>query len=113
MSRSATAVGAGLVLAVLVAALPGPGRRLAEIPGDGPDPAYDVPLPEARIRDVGEQLPDDAAYLLRTPGATPLVAGNVKAAGQLFFAPALPAQDERVAGWEIVYRRGALTLRRR
>ena len=113
MSRSATAVGAGLALAALLAALPGPGRRLAEIPGDGPDPVYDVPLPAARIREVGRRLPDETTYLLRTPGATPLVAGNLKAAGQLFFAPALPVQDERAARWDVVYRRGTLTLRRR
>ena len=106
MSRSAAAVVAGLVLAALVAALPGPGRRLAEIPGDGPDPVYDVPLSAERIREVGRRLPDDTAYLLRTPGASPLLAGNLKAAGQLFFAPALPVQDVRVAGWEVVYRRG-------
>ena len=113
MSRSVAAVAAGLVLAGVVAALPGPGRRLAEIPGDGPDPAYDVPLPEAQLREAGRRLPDDATYILRTPGATPLVAGNLKAAGQLFFAPALPAQDERLARWEVVYRRGALTVRAR
>jgi len=113
MSRSAAAVAAGLVLAAVVAALPGPGRRLAEIPGDGPDPVYDVPLPAAQIRAVGRRLPDDSAYILRTPGSTPLVAGNLKAAGQLFFAPALPVQDERAARWEVVYRRGVFSLDRR
>ena len=113
MSRSAAAVAAGLVLAVVVAALPGPGRRLAEIPGDGPDPVYDVPLPAAQIRAIGRRLPDESTYLLRTPGATPLVAGNLKAAGQLFFAPALPAQDARVAQWEVVYAHRTLTLRPR
>ena len=112
MSRSAAAVAAGIALAVIVAALPGPGRRLAEIPGDGPDPVYDVPLPGARIRELGRRLPDDAVYILRAPGAPPLVAGNLKAAGQLFFAPALPAQDARVARWEVVYRRGTLSLGR-
>lgn len=106
MSRSAFAVAAGLVLAGALAALPGPGRRLVEIPGHGPDPMYDTTLPAERIREVGRRLPDDAVYLLRTPGATPLVAGNLKAAGQLFFAPALPAQDPRVAGWEVAYRGG-------
>ena len=110
MSRSAAAVAAGLVLAGVLAALPGPGRRLAEIPGDGPDPVYDAPLPAERIREVGRRLPDDAVYLLRTPGATPLVAGNLKAAGQLFFAPALPAQDARVALWEVVYRDGTFFI---
>ena len=113
MSRSLVAVAAGVVLAGVVAALPGPGRRLAEIPGDGYDPVYDVSLPAGRIREIGRQLPDDTTYILRAPGATPLVAGNLKAAGQLFFAPALPVQDERLARWEVVYRRGALTLRPR
>ena len=113
MSRSAAAVAAGLVLAGVIAAIPGPGRRLAEIPGDNHDPVYDVRLPAARIREAGRELPDDTTYLLRTPGAMPLVAGNLKAAGQLFFAPALPVQDERAARWDVVYRRGALTLQRR
>jgi hypothetical protein len=106
MSRSALAVAAGVVLAVLVAATPGPGRRLAEIPGDGPDPRYDVPLPKQAIRETGRGLTKDDTYALQTPGATPLVAGNLKAAGQLFFAPALPVLDVRRADWVIVYRDG-------
>ena len=110
MSRSVAAVGAGLVLAALIAALPGPGRRLAEIPGDGPDPVYDTALPAERIRDVGRRLPNEGAYILRTPGASPLVAGNLKAAGQLFFAPALPVQDERLARWEVAYRDGTFFI---
>jgi hypothetical protein len=110
MSRSAVAVAGGLALAVVIAAVPGPGRRLAEIPRDGPDPVYDVALPGQRIREVGRRLPDDTTYLLRTPGATPLVAGNLKAAGQLFFAPALPVQDERLARWDVVYRDGTFFL---
>jgi hypothetical protein len=113
MSRSVAAVAAGLVLAGVVAALPGPGRRLAEIPGDGPDPAYDTALPSAQIRAAGRELPDGTTYILRTPGATPLAAGNLKAAGQLFFAPARPVQDERLARWEVVYRDGTLTVRAR
>lgn len=110
MSRSVAAVAAGLVLAGAVAALPGPGRRLAEIPGDGPDPVYDTPLPAARIREAGRELPDGTTYVLRTPGAAPLLAGNLKAAGQLFFAPALPVQDERLARWEVVYRGASVTI---
>jgi hypothetical protein len=89
MSRSGAAVAGGLALAALIAALPGPGRRLAEIPGDGPDPVYDAPLPAERIREVGRRL---------------------KAAGQLFFAPALPVQDERLARWDVVYRNGTFFL---
>jgi hypothetical protein len=110
MSRSVAAVAGGLVLAAVIAALPGPGRRLAEIPGDGPDPVYDARLPAERIREVGRRLPDDTTYLLRTPGASPLVAGNLKAAAQVFFAPALPVQDSRLARWDVVYRDGRFYL---
>ena len=112
MSRSVAAVAGGVALAVALALLPGPGRRLAQIPGDGPDPRYDAPLPAERVRQAARELPDDARYLLLAPGAAPLAAGNVKAAAQLFFAPAVPVQDPRLADWRVVYAGRAFTLRR-
>lgn len=77
--------------------------RVASIDGDGPDPLWDTPIDGAAIRRAGEQLPDDARYLVWAPGATPLLQGNLKAAAQLYLAPALPVQDTALASWILSY----------
>jgi hypothetical protein len=41
-------------------------------------------------------------------GHDPLEHGNLKAAAQLFFAPALPVQDPAAAGWLLTYREKAV-----
>jgi hypothetical protein len=114
MSRSVAAVAAGLVLATASLAVPRV-RHYAGFPADGPNPRYDTPLPAAAIRAAGRSLPDDVTYLLSAPGADPLTAGNLKAAAQLFFAPALPAQAPAQAQWTVTYdvRARSFSLHRR
>jgi len=101
------------VFAVALAALGGllvpspaesPLGRVANVDGDGPDPLWDTPVDGAALRRAGELLPDDARYLVWSPGATPLLQGNLKAAAQLFLAPALPVQDPALASWVLSYR---------
>jgi hypothetical protein len=102
MSRSVAAVAAGLALAAVSLAVPSV-RRYAGLPGDGPDPRYDVALPAKLIRATGPRVQRYGSYTLTAPGADPLTQGNLKAAGQLFFSPSLPAQggDSDVS---VVYR---------
>lgn len=92
----------------LLAVVPALGRsplgRVASFDADGPDPLYDAPLDAATIRSAGAILPDDATYYVHAPGADPLLQGNLKAAGQLFFTPALPVQDAGAAEWVLSYR---------
>jgi hypothetical protein len=78
--------------------------RVANVDGDGRDPLWDTPVDGAAMRRAGELLPDDARYLLWAPAAPPLLQGNLKAAGQLFLAPALPVQDPAAARWVLSYR---------
>jgi hypothetical protein len=100
------------LLAALVAAtavaflLPGVGgalRRLAKVDGDGPDPRYDIAIDPAAIRRAARILPNDARYFVAVGGHDPLEHGNLKAAAQLFFSPALPVQDPAAAGWLLSY----------
>lgn len=115
-------LGACAFAVVLLAVIPGPSDspigRLANVESDGPDPRYDVALDGAAIRRAGAIVPDDATYAVLAPGASPLLQGNLKAAAQLFLAPALPVQDRREADWIVVYDapsglRGGLRLGRR
>jgi hypothetical protein len=99
---------AGAVLLALVPGLNTPVSRLAAYDGDGREPLYDANLDAAAIRRAGELLPDDATYAVYAPAARPLLAGNLKAAAQLFLAPALPLHDPRQAEWVLSY--GAVTL---
>ena len=92
--------------AVLLAVVPGlntPVSRLAAYDGDGREPLYDADVDAAAIRRAGELLPADATYALYAPDARPLLAGNLKAAAQLFLAPALPLHDPRQAEWVLSY----------
>jgi hypothetical protein len=101
-----------LALATAVLALvPGLNRpiaRLANYDADGPDPLYDANVDGRAIRRAAELLPERTTYFIYAPQADPLLTGNLKAAGQLFFAPALPVRDVREARWVLSY--GAETL---
>jgi hypothetical protein len=85
-----------------------PFYRLAGSEGDGPDPTFDVPLDPAPLREA--RLPDDLPYVTEAPGASPLVQGNLKAAGQLYLSAQLPVQDRRRADVRVVYRDGRIVL---
>lgn len=97
------ALAAAALLLTLVPGLNEPASRLAAYDGDGPDPQYDAVVDGPALRNAARLVPDDASYYLYTPGATPLLAGNLKAAAQLFLSPALPVRDPRAAGWVLRY----------
>ena len=99
----AGAVLAGLALAIVGAAVPGPGRRFAGFPGDGPEPRYDRPLPAGELRHIGPLVAVRGTYFLAATTPDPLTRGNLKAAGMLFFSPALPLQSVREAGVIVTY----------
>jgi hypothetical protein len=103
----ATLLAACVVVAAALALVPEPSEsplgRVASFDGDGPEPRYDVPVDGPAIRRAGAIVPDDATYAVLAPGASPLLQGNLKAAGQLFLAPALPVQDPARADWRVVY----------
>jgi hypothetical protein len=98
-----------LVLALATAVLavvPGLNRpiaRLANYEADGPDPLYDANVDGRAIRRAAELLPERTTYVVYAPNADPLLTGNLKAAGQLFFAPALPVRDVADARWVLSY----------
>lgn len=77
--------------------------RLANVDGDGADPLWDTPVDGTALRRAGEALPDDARYAVWAPTASPLLQGNLKAATQLLFFPALPVQDLAAADWVLSY----------
>jgi hypothetical protein len=91
-------------IALLLPGIGGPLRRLAKVDGDGPDPRYEIAIDPGAIRRAARILPDDARYFVAVGGRDPLEHGNLKAAAQLFFAPALPVQDPAAAGWLLTYR---------
>jgi hypothetical protein len=91
----------------LLAVVPGlniPISRLAAYEGDGPEPLYDAEIDAAAIRRAAALVPDDATYFVHAPREVPLLVGNVKAAAQLFFEPALLVHDPELAGWVVSYR---------
>lgn len=92
-----------LLLALVPRPADAPLGRLANVEGDGPDPAYDVPLDRDAVRRAGRIVPDDETYAVVVRRADPLLQGNLKAAAQLFLAPALPVQDLSRAEWLLVY----------
>lgn len=111
-ARRAGALAAAAVLAL--AAVPwsdSPARRLAGGEGDGPDPVADAPLDLGSFRGVGESHAD-MTYFVDAFDQPPLVQGNLKAVGHLYFARGLPVQDParadyvvRVRGTRIEHRR--------
>jgi hypothetical protein len=95
-------------IALLLPGIGGPLRRLAKVDGDGPEPRYEIAIDPGAIRRAARTLPDDARYFVAVGGHDPLEHGNLKAAAQLFFAPALPVQDPAAAGWLLTYREEAV-----
>ena len=91
-------------IALLVPGIGGPLRRLAKVDADGPDPRYEIAIDPGAIRRAARILPDDARYFVAVGGHDPLEHGNLKAAAQLFFTPALPVQDPAAADWLLTYR---------
>ncbi len=112
-SRAVVLVACALVTSLL-ALLPRPAdsplARLANARADGPDPRFDTPVDAAGLRRAGALLPDDATYFLFAPAGTPLLQGNLKAAAQLFLAPALPVQTPGAASWVLAYDAGTPRL---
>ena len=97
------------------AALPwsdGPLRRLAGGTGDGRDPAFDVELDAAALR-AAAPLVGDSEYVTEWPGGSPLQKGNLKAAGQLYFARGLPVLEREHAEWVVLARNGRVVVVRR
>jgi hypothetical protein len=90
---------AAFVLAAAALLVAGPAHRLANVDGDGRAPLYDRPLDDSSLRRAGELVPDDATYYVDASGADPLWQGNLKAAAQLYLAPALPILDRDRAQW--------------
>ena len=95
------------VLTAVVAVAPRvsePLARLANYEADTRDPIYDAAVDAAAIRRAAMLLPERTTYFIHTAGNDPLLIGNLKAAGQLFFAPALPVLDPTAADWILSYR---------
>jgi hypothetical protein len=113
--RSAASLAIAFVVAGLLIASPGPVgeplRRLVNVEADGPDPHYDRPISARSIRRAAATIPDDATYAIEVPRNDPVLVGNLKAAGQLFFTPALPLQEARRADWIVRYRAGVARAR--
>jgi hypothetical protein len=109
LTRAARAAlfGACSLVVLLLALVPRPADsplgRLANVDGDGPDPRYDAPLDGDAVRRAGRIVPDDDTYGVVVRGGDPLLQGNLKAAAQLFLAPALPVQDLNRAQWVLLY----------
>jgi hypothetical protein len=74
----------------------------------GANPRYDRPLRSDAIRRAGTLASDDATYYVWAPSEDPVFFGSLKAAAQLFFAPALPVPDPRRARWIFAYERAGL-----
>lgn len=79
--------------------------RLAGAAGDGRDPRFDVPLDPAGLRRAGETLPD-GRYFTDASSESPLVQGNLKAAGQLYLSRLVPVQVESNAAYVVRYGSG-------
>ena len=79
--------------------------RLAGGEGDARDPHFDVPLDPRGLRSAGATLPA-GRYFTDAAFETPLVQGNLKAAGQLYLARLLPVQVEANGAYVVRYRHG-------
>lgn len=82
--------------------------RLAGAGGDGPEPRFDVPLDPGALKDAAETMEPDALYATSAPQASPLVQGNLKAAGQLYLWQQLPVLDVERASVVFTYRDGVV-----
>lgn len=96
----ATAVFAGALL------LTSPGQRLANVDGDTKAPLYDRALDDETLRRAGQIVPDDATYYVESRTEDSVLIGNLKAASQLYLAPALPMVDFRRAEWFVIRGKG-------
>jgi hypothetical protein len=85
-----------------------PFYRLAGREGDGPDPRFDAPLDARELESAATSLPADLTYATSAPAESPLVQGNLKAAGQLYLWRQLPVQDPRRAELVFTYRNGVV-----
>jgi hypothetical protein len=90
----------------------GPLRRLAGGDGEGPDPTFDVELDAGALR-AAAPLVGDSEYVTEWPGGSPLEQGNLKAAGQLYFAHGVPVLERPRAEWIVVARDGRVVVMRR
>jgi hypothetical protein len=90
----------------------GPFRRLAGGEGEGRDPTFDVQLDADALR-AAAPLIGDSEYATEWPGVSPLHQGNLKAAGQLYFARGFPVLDPSRADWIVGVRGGRIVLTRR
>jgi hypothetical protein len=97
------ALAAATLLFALVPGLSWPLSKLGAYEPDGREPEYDTGVNDAALRRAGALVPGDARYFLLTPHVSPLLAGNLKAAAQLYLSPALPVRDPREAGWVLRY----------
>ncbi len=104
MSSFARRALVGLATPALATALmvTGPGQRLANVDGDTRAPLYDRPLDDEALRRAGEVVPDEATYYVEGRTEDAVLLGNLKAASQLYLAPALPVLDFRRAEWFVI-----------
>ena len=101
-----------MLAAALVPWSDGPLRRLAGGEGEGRDPKFDVRLDADALR-AAVPLIADSEYATEWPGGSPLQQGNLKAAGQLYFARGVPVLDRSRADWIVGVRGGRVFLTRR
>ena len=93
-NRGAFAAAAAATLALALVPWDGsPLRRLAGGDGDTAEPRFDVPLNPAALRRAATSLSPETRYATIAPNESPLVQGNLKAAGQLYLWRHLPVQD--------------------
>ncbi len=90
----------------------GPLRRLAGGEGEGRDPAFDVELDAHALR-AAAPLIGNSPYATEWPVGSPLQQGNLKAAGQLYFARGFPVLERERAEWIVDVRAGRVVLTRR
>lgn len=107
------AVAAAVLLLALVPWAGSPLRRLAGGEGDGPDARFDVPLDARALRGAAERVRPGEEYATQWPGGSPLEQGNLKAAGQLYLAHALPVLDAERPPWILIVGAGRVGLVRR
>jgi hypothetical protein len=112
-SRAAFAAAAAATLTLALVPWDGsPLQRLAGGAGDGPAPRFDVPLDPAELESAATSLPVGTLYATIAPNESPLVQGNLKAAGQLYLWRHLPVQDASgAAAIVFTYRNGVVVPR--
>ena len=110
------AFGAALAAVLVLALVPwgdGPLRRLAGEGESGRTPDFDVPLDVGELRLLEPGVRTGDRYFVDAADRSPLEQGNLKAAGQLYLARALPVQDAATAHWVVRLRGDEVVLGRR